>query len=431
MTSKDFSVKYLKQPSEKIEGKDKVNNLNFEISGNNEYGLNKTIINAIRRTLLTDINTVAFNPEDIIIKTNNSALHNEFMKHRISLIPLYIEPEEYYKKYLFHLKVENKDEPVKSIYANDFEIYELKNEIKQKIEEQLKLDYISDEENILLKLNNISTEYYDLDKPLSDNKKEKIFRPFKFNGKSSYFLLTELKLTGSDDDIQELDIYCSPSLGTSRQHARFNNLSKVVYSFKHNKKVFDKVVEDNIKINKIKGGDVASYRKSLELKEGERYYYRDVINEPYWYNFGITSNHVKTCKEVYLQSLDILDNRLIHIIENLKTMVSDPEESLFSFDRLKNEMTYQIIMAKEDDTTGNMIQAHMVNKFISGESVVQVSGYKKPHPLTDLIIFNVMIKPTDYTEKQKKTYIAEFFMKVCKDLIDILDIMKREASKKL
>ena len=34
-------------------------------------------------------------------------------------------------------------------------------------------------------------------------------------------------------------------------------------------------------------------------------------------------------------------------------------------------------------------------------------------------------------EKQKKSYIAEFFMKVCKDLIDILDIMKREASKKL
>ena len=42
--------------------------LNFEISGNNEYGLNKTIINAIRRTLLTDIDTVAFNPEDIIIQ---------------------------------------------------------------------------------------------------------------------------------------------------------------------------------------------------------------------------------------------------------------------------------------------------------------------------------------------------------------------------
>ena len=103
MTSKDFSVKYLKLPAEEKEKKEKKNNLNFEISGNNEYGLNKTIINAIRRTLLTDIETIAFNPEDIIVKTNNSALHNEFMKHRISLIPLYIEPEDY-KKYLFVVK---------------------------------------------------------------------------------------------------------------------------------------------------------------------------------------------------------------------------------------------------------------------------------------------------------------------------------------
>ena len=229
MTSKDFSIKYLNIDKEE-------NNLNFEICGNEVYGLNKTIINAIRRTLLTDIETVAFNPEDIIIQKNNSALHNEFMKHRISLIPLYIEPEDYYKKYLFVLKVQNKDEPVQSIYANNFEIYKLKNEKQKKINEQKNIDYISDEDNILLKLNNISTEYYDLDKPLSNEEKKEIFRPFEFNKKFNYFLLTELKLTGSNDDIQELEIYCSPSLGTSRQHARFNNLSKVVYSFKKNRK---------------------------------------------------------------------------------------------------------------------------------------------------------------------------------------------------
>ena len=45
--------------------------------------------------------------------------------------------------------------------------------------------------------------------------------------------------------------------------------------------------------------------------------------------------------------------------------------------------------------------------------------------------FNIDSQLKIYTEKQKKSYIAEFFMKVCKDLIDILDIMKRGASKKL
>ena len=68
------------------------------------------------------------------------------------------------------------------------------NEIQEIINKQSKLDYISDEDNMINKLNNISLDYYDLNSPLSDNKKEQIFKPFKFNGESSYFLLTELKL---------------------------------------------------------------------------------------------------------------------------------------------------------------------------------------------------------------------------------------------
>ena len=81
-------------------------------------------------------------------------------------------------------------------------------------------------------------------------------------------------------------------------------------------------------------------------------------------------------------------------------------------------------MLKEDDTTGNMIQSHMANKFLDGENIIEVCGYKKPHPLTELIVFNVMIKPGNYTELQKHTYIIKTFMDVCKDLIDILDKLK-------
>ena len=83
-------------------------------------------------------------------------------------------------------------------------------------------------------------------------------------------------------------------------------------------------------------------------------------------------------------------------------------------------------MLKEDDTTGNIIQSHMANKFLDHDSTIQVCGYKKPHPLTELIIFNVMIKPGNYTELQKRTYIVKTFSDVCKDLIDIFGILKSE-----
>ena len=89
-----------------------MNELSFIMKGNNEYGLDKSIINSIRRTLLSDIPTVAFRTDDdsqkdIIIHTNNTPLHNEFLSHRISMIPLYIDHKTFHKSYLFQLKVKH------------------------------------------------------------------------------------------------------------------------------------------------------------------------------------------------------------------------------------------------------------------------------------------------------------------------------------
>ena len=144
------------------------------------------------------------------------------------------------------------------------------------------------------------------------------------------------------------------------------------------------------------------------------------------YDFTITSNHYYDSKTVYLKSLDILIGRFEYIGYQLEQIIEAPEESIFSYDTLKNNMTYQIVMLNQDDTAGNMIQSHMINKFIKDDSTIQVCGYKKLHPLTELIVFNIMIKPGNYTELQKKTYIIKTFTDVCKDLINILDIMKKE-----
>ena len=425
MASSEFDIKFSNIKKDK-------KNLDFEIGGNESYGLDKSIINGIRRTLLTNINTIAFNDTDIIIKTNKGALHNEFLKHRITLIPLYIEPNNYYRDHLFVLKKKITDETILNIRVDDFEIYELNNENKKEIE--LQREYPNENNNIFKKLQTISTVNYNLDKPLSKSKKDEIFRPFKFNGESSYFLITELKTTESDENVEEIELYCSPSSGTSKEHSRFNNVSKAVYSFKKNKVAFTEYLNDTIKLNKLdskKNFNKAQYEKTLELKDGERYYYRDNNNQSYIYNFGISSNHIKTSKELFIESINILINRLNNINENLKLMIDNSEESLFSIDRFKNDTTFQIIMLKEDDTTGNIIQSHMVNKFLNGNSIIQVCGYKKPHPLTDLIIFNIMIKSTDYTLLQNKTFISEYFIKVCNDLIEIFDIIKNNASKKL
>ena len=144
----------------------KDNTLNFVINGSNEYGLDKSIVNSLRRTLLSEIPCIAFRVEegskkDIIMELNNTSLHNEFLMHRLSMIPLYLDPETYEKQYLFYLNVKHESaHPFKFVTTDDIKIFPLKNGVEPS--------------------DNIDIDDYDLQKPMSKQEHKEIFRPFKF-----------------------------------------------------------------------------------------------------------------------------------------------------------------------------------------------------------------------------------------------------------
>jgi DNA-directed RNA polymerase subunit L len=72
---------------EKQESKDGYNNnyVLFKFSGKE---INYIIINTIRRTILTLVPSYAFDPENIIIEKNTSVYNNDYMKLRLSNIPV-------------------------------------------------------------------------------------------------------------------------------------------------------------------------------------------------------------------------------------------------------------------------------------------------------------------------------------------------------
>jgi DNA-directed RNA polymerase alpha subunit len=63
--------------------------LRFNISG-----VDKCFVNAIRRTILSDINTVCIDTSDCEIKINHSRYHNEIIKERLKCIPVHIKDLE-------------------------------------------------------------------------------------------------------------------------------------------------------------------------------------------------------------------------------------------------------------------------------------------------------------------------------------------------
>jgi len=85
------------------------------------------IVNSIRRIILSEIDVVGFygeNEPSVEVIFNNGPLHNEFLIHRIGLIPLHISEEitDAYEDgdYVFELNVENKTNEIVPITIGNF-----------------------------------------------------------------------------------------------------------------------------------------------------------------------------------------------------------------------------------------------------------------------------------------------------------------------
>ena len=401
------------------QSKNKPNEITFDIQGSFEIGLDKSIINSLRRVLLSSIPTVAFrtkiNQSDLIIKKNNTSLHNEFISDRIGLIPLYINPLNYQKPYLFHLQVESKpNEPLTTITAEDFEIYPLKKDI--------------DPETI----NEINISDYDKENKLSPKEKSKLFRPFKFKGEEEYCIITELKSTNSSMK-QELEIYGVPSVSYAYEDAKWQAVSCATYSFKRNDALFEKIFQDQVKLKSIAKSNQKKFKKELWIRESERYFHRDINSEPFWYTFKIDAVHFMNSKELFILSNQIIIDHLERLIGEFPK-ISTEEKSLLTLEEL-NEGIFQITVNGSDDTVGNILQSHISTHMINDTSILAICGYKKKHPLEDIIIFTVSLnrnnKVFQLNKPQQVVAIIEEFNNACNSLIQIYSLIKGEADQKL
>lgn len=416
--------------------------LTFTISGDNNYGFDKSLINAIRRILLTEIPTVGFklydNGEnnDINMIINNSSLHNEMLLHRISLVPLYINPENFMKNYLFECKViHDTAEPFKFITTDDINIYPLNSSLSERLEkynDESKEMTKEDEKLLLDQLNVLSIDNYDLKKPLSQKDKEDIFRPFEFRGVKNHCLITELKTTNTENIHQELHFYGSPSIGYGYEDAKFQAVSQSTYSFTINKDLVESVLDEKIKVEEIDKNDIETYRNKFLLSESERYFYRDNYGEPNCYNFSLKSNHYYDEEILFMKSIKILlekcENFKLQLIEFLKE-----NDSNISFIKRK-EYVYLFEVLNESHTLGNLVQSHIVRRCINNTTIVNNFSYKKPHPLEDKIYFILSVNPKNkFIQKNDELVIKQniitFVMEAIDEIINDIRILYKISEK--
>ena len=399
----------------------KENTLNFHIAGSAEYGLDKSIVNSIRRTLISEIPCVAFRveegtPKDLIMEVNNTSLHNEFLLHRISMIPLYINPETYENQYLFYLNVKHESAyPFRFVTTDDIQIFPVKEGVD--VSESIDLDN------------------YDMKKPLSKQEHKEIFRPFVFRGKEYPILITELKSTDTEGISQELVCYGRPAVSDGREHARWKCCSDAMYTFLPNEELFMKIANDKAGIKKIIDDDERNkFIESLRISEGERYFHRDIFNEPNQYTFTITSIHYSSSKDLFLKSLEIMQDKLELIKQHFINLTTGGDTSIIIEPHV-NENNYHFKICGQNDTLGNVLQSHIVNKYINKDSLISFCGYKKSHPLEEYISLYLGLNPSSEifgkSEEMKMNSIVKFMDEVVEDLLSIYKAISKEALKSL
>ena len=349
-------------------------------------GVNVSLANAIRRTILSDIQLVVFkttpyeeNKANII--TNTSRLNNEIIKQRLSCIPIHIKDIQNFplKNYMLEVNVENTTDNIIYVTTKDFMIKDL----------------ISD-------------------KFLDETKTREIF-PANELGYFIDFVRLRPKLS-EELKGEKIHLTCEFSIGTAKEDGTFNAVSTCSYGFTPDE---DKIaVELAKKIQKWK--DEGKNQKEIDF-ESKNWKYLDAlrITKKDSFDFIVQTIGIYSNYELLDIACDIIIKRLNDIDSLIDT---DKLQINKANNTLKN--SYDIILEDDDYTIGKIIEYALYNKFYDGSKILTYCGYKKFHPHDYDSIIRVA-----YDMEEPETFVKQNLKECINDLVVVYQKIKKEFLK--
>jgi len=355
--------------------------LSFTLSG-----VNVSIANAIRRTILSDIPTVVFKTSPYEeckanIITNTSRLNNEILKQRLSCIPIHIPnfEEINLKNYLLEVNVENTTDTTMYVTTQDF------------------------------KIKNLITDSY-----LSEKDTRNIFPPNDYTGYFIDFVRLRPKL--SDDLVGEkIHLTCEFIVSTAKDDGMFNVVSTCSYGFTP-----DDVAINNELAKKIQGWkDEGKNDKEIDF-ESKNWKLLDALRivKKDSFDFIVQSVGVYSNVEIMNKACEIIDKRL----DELEMLIhSDDIEIKNSLNTMSN--CFDIKLDNEDYTIGKLLEFILFEKFFEGTKIVSFVGFKKFHPHDVESIIRIAFKqPIDISS------IKGYLQECIQDARNIYAKIKKEFS---
>jgi DNA-directed RNA polymerase subunit L len=361
-----------------IELRDVVDAFGFTLSG-----VNVSLANAVRRTILSDVPLVVFrtSPHEknkCNIITNTSRLNNEIIKQRLSCIPICIKDTESFplKNYIMEVNVENNTDTIMFVTSENFTIKDL----------------------VTGKL-------------LPQDKVREIFPPNDMTGYYIDFVRLRPKIS-EELHGEKIHLTCEFDISSAKEDGMFNVVSTCAYGFTADTAAQDAELARKHQTWKDEG------KNAKEIKfESDNWKLLDAkrIFKPNSYDFEIQTVGIYTNNELVDMACRILIdklNGLVKIIESDELTIKKSENTMAN--------SFDIILENEDYTIGKVLEYLLYTKFYETNTLT-FCGFKKMHPHdTDSII------RVAYTEPVEKSSVKGHLRECIDDAIQIYTKMKKD-----
>jgi DNA-directed RNA polymerase II subunit RPB3 len=350
----------------------KRNVLEFDISD-----IDVSVINSLRRIILAEIPTIALafdqltdkNP-DITIHVNNSALHNEYLGHRLSLLPLCFSEEETENfeadNYVFKLHVKNTTDAIKNVTTADFEIFDAQD-------------------------HKYPVAFHKRIFPSNDITKEHI-------------LITKLRPNiYNKEKGEEINIEFKASKNIAKLHSRWCPVSCCSFFNIVDDKLAEQALQELYTKHDAKNdNDRKAIKRKFDSLDRFRYFKKNKYDEPCAFHFKIESECALGPQYLFDKAFDILIGKLDKLQDNMGTLDINKIHD--------NQNFYEITIVDEDFTLLNLLQALIYNMEIreTQSQVLEYIGYSQPHPLDNKMVLKIKMK--------SNIDIREFLSGCCKKI---------------
>jgi DNA-directed RNA polymerase alpha subunit len=372
-------------------GANRGNTYKFTLSG-----VNVSLANALRRTIMSDINTVVFNTtnyenssRNCIIHENTSRLNNEIIKQRLSCVPIHIEDLNEsgegldIDKHYMELKKENDTESTIYVTTADFNV-------------------INAETN----------------QPIDKTRRDRFFPPNEITGDHIDFL--RLRPRVGVIPAEKIHLTCRFSIANAKQDGMFNVVSTCSYGFTVDDEQ-QKILLEGKRIEWAEAEkDVEFEEKNWRLLDGLR------ITKPDSFDFTIETVGVFKTHDLMIKACNIINRKLDEFVKSISADLAVNE--------LTNQNTisncFDVILKDDDYTIGKVIEYMMFSRYYEGERTLSFCGYKKMHPHDPHSILRLA-----YNGKTETVVIQKNLELAAISAIDVFckirDIMKAKSGGKL